>query len=121
MTEKKKILICDDEEGIRESLNLILKDDYDLIFTTNGQECLKVLEKIKDIGLVLMDIKMPKQNGIEITRDIKRLYPQLKVIIVTGYESAEIAQQATEAGADAYIAKPFESNIIILGIQSLIK
>jgi CheY-like chemotaxis protein len=113
MTEKKKILICDDEEGIRESLNLILKDSYNLIFATNGQECLETLKKDKNINLVLMDIKMPKQNGIDVTRDIKRLNPNIKVIVVTGYESAEIAQEATSAGADAYITKPFESKDIL--------
>jgi DNA-binding NarL/FixJ family response regulator len=43
------------------------------------------LEKDKNIGLVLIDIKMPKQNGIEITREIKRLHPNIKVIVVTGY------------------------------------
>jgi len=113
VTEKKKILICDDEEGIRESLNLILKDHYDLQFACNGQECLKTLREDKNIGLVLMDIKMPKQNGIEITQDIKRLNPNIKVMIVTGYESAEIAQEATAAGADAYITKPFDSKQIL--------
>lgn len=118
MLNKPKILICDDEEGIRESLNLILKDSYNLIFATNGQECLKTLEKDKNINLVLMDIKMPKQNGIDVTRDIKRLNPNIKVIVVTGYESAEIAQEATAAGADAYITKPFESKDILKKINT---
>lgn len=117
---KEKILVCDDELGIRESLNLILKDKYDLEFATCGDDCLKTLEKDKNIKLVLMDIKMPKQNGIEITREIKRLSPDIKVMIVTGYESAEIAQEATTAGADAYIPKPFESKDILKKISSLI-
>lgn len=120
MEEKKKILICDDEEGIRESLNLILKDNYNLAFATNGQECLKILENDKNIRLVLIDIKMPKQNGIEITRDIKHLRHDIKVIIVTGYESAEIAAEATAAGADAYIPKPFESKTIIKKINGIL-
>lgn len=117
MTEKKKILICDDEEGIRESLNLILKDKYDLAFSCCGDDCLNTLKNNKDIGLILMDIKMPKRTGIEITRDIKRINPNIKVIIVTGYESSEVAQEATAAGADAYITKPFESKDIIKKIS----
>ena len=109
MAEKPRILICDDEEGIRESLNLILKDKYRLLFAKNGEECLNTLSKEKGIPLVLIDIKMPKQNGIEITKEIKRLHPEIKIIVVTGYASAEIAAEATSAGADDYIVKPFES------------
>ena len=119
MSKKEKILICDDEEGIRESLKLILENNYDLVFSCSGQECLEKLNKDKNIRLVLIDIKMPKQNGIEITREIKRLYPALPVIIVTGYRSAEIAQEATAAGASDYIVKPFESKEILSKINSL--
>ena len=119
MSNKEKILICDDEEGIRESLKLILENSYDLVFSCSGQECLGKLKNDKDIKLVLIDIKMPKQNGIEITREVKRLYPTLPVIIVTGYASAEIAQEATSAGASDYIVKPFESKEILTKINSL--
>ena len=75
MNEKKKILICDDEEGIRESFKLILGETYDLVFATNGPEALEILKNQEDIPLVLIDIKMPKINGIEITKEIKRLTP----------------------------------------------
>lgn len=57
---KKHILICDDEVGIRESLNLILKDDYKLSFCNNGQECLECLTAGGEFDLLLLDIKMPK-------------------------------------------------------------
>lgn len=120
MNNKPKILICDDEEGIRESFKLILGEKYDLVFTNSGKECLEQLEKAKDVGLVLIDIKMPKQNGIEITREIKRLHPNIKVIIVTGYASTEIAQEATLAGADDYIVKPFESKNILQKISEIL-
>ena len=117
MDTKKRILICDDEEGIRESLKLILGDKYDLVFTCSGKECLDQLGAEKNIGLVLIDIKMPKQNGLETTREIKRLFPHIKVIVVTGYSSAEIAQEATSAGAFDYIVKPFESREILKKIS----
>jgi len=113
MTAKKRILICDDEEGIRESLKLILENDYDLVFSCSGKECLEKLERQKDIKLVLLDIKMPKQNGLEVTREIKRVRPDIKIIIVTGYASPEIAQEAISVGADDYIPKPFASKEIL--------
>jgi CheY-like chemotaxis protein len=117
MSEKKKILICDDEEGIRESFKLILNETYNLIFATDGLQALEILNKQQDIQLVLIDIKMPKVNGIEITKEIKLLSPHIKVIVVTGYESAEIAQEALAAGAEAYITKPFETNTVIKKIN----
>lgn len=118
MTEKNKLFICDDEEGIRESYKLILGDQYDLVFSCSGKECLEKLKDAQDAKLVLMDIKMPKQNGLEATREIKRLYPNTKVIIVTGYSSAEIAQEALSAGASDYIVKPFESKEIAKKISA---
>jgi len=121
MTSKKRILICDDEEGIRESLKLILENDYDLVFSCSGRECLEKLEHYKDIKLVLLDIKMPKQNGLEVTREVKRVRPDIKIIIVTGYASPEIAQEAIGSGVIDYIVKPFESKDIINKLKNIVK
>lgn len=112
MAKKKKVLVCDDEEGIRESFKLILGETYDLMLASSGRECLEALEKHKDIKVVLLDIKMPKQSGLEVVAEIKRLYPHTHVIMVTGYECAEIAQEAHALGADDYIVKPFDKKII---------
>ena len=113
MPEKKKILICDDEVGIRESLNLILSEVYDLSFCTNGQECLDVLSGGQLFDLLLLDIKMPVASGLDILKQIKEKYPQQKVIIITGYKSTETAQEAINAGALDYIIKPFSSKDIL--------
>jgi len=109
----KKILIIDDEEGIRESLKLILGDYYDLILVENGEQGLECLERTKDIGLVLIDIKMPKANGLEILPKLKEKQPGLKVVVVTGYKSVETATEATRLGASGYIVKPFKSEEIL--------
>ncbi|MFH1460767.1 MAG: response regulator [Candidatus Omnitrophota bacterium] len=118
MRDKKRILICDDEEGIRESLKLILEKDYDLVFAKNGNECLSALKNKSSISLVLLDIKMPVQNGLEVTQCIKEKFPDKKVIIVTGYKSAEIAQEAAEKGAIDYIVKPFDSKDILEKVKN---
>ena len=110
---KNKVLICDDEEGIRESLKLILSDHYDLMIVENGEECLKSIENAKDIGLVLIDIKMPKVNGLDVLKLIKEKHPGLKVVVVTGYKSVETAMEATRLGACGYIVKPFKSAEIL--------
>jgi DNA-binding NtrC family response regulator len=113
----KKILICDDEEGIRESLKLILGDHHDLILADSGEQCLECLDKDKTIGLLLLDIKMPKVNGLEILKVVKDKHPELKVIIVTGYKSVETATEAAALGAAGYIVKPFQSEEILTTVQ----
>ena len=117
----KKILICDDEEGIRESLKLILGDHYDLILTDSGEQCLQCLDNDKTIGLVLLGIKMPKINGLEILKAVKEKCPELNVIIVTGYKSVETAAEISSLGVSEYIKKPFKSDEVLDIIQKNIK
>ena len=114
-----KVLICDDEEGIRESLKLILSDHYTLIVAQDGAQCLDCLKNTKDIGLILIDIKMPKLNGLDLLKEIKRLYPHLKVIVVTGYRSVDTAAEAVRLGACGYIVKPFNAEEILATVKSM--
>lgn len=116
----KSILICDDEVGIRESFKLILGDLYDLHFATNGLDALDILKVDPSPDLMLLDIKMPKAHGIEILKQVKKLRPKLPVIIVTGYQSVEMAQEAIKAGAADYIPKPFESKQILKAVNGFI-
>ncbi len=109
----QKVLIVDDEEGIRESLKLILSDHYDIILTDSGEQALRVLEGDPAIALVLMDIKMPKINGLDVLKAMKAKHPNLNVIMVTGYKAVETAGEAARLGAVGYIVKPFKSNEIL--------
>jgi DNA-binding NtrC family response regulator len=117
---KRRILICDDEEGIRESLKLILQEKYDIIFSANGKQCLDCIKQTGDIDLLLLDIKMPKLNGLEILTQLKTANPNLKVIMVTGYKSVETATEAIQLGADDYIVKPFDSQDILNKVGRLL-
>ena len=121
MKNLPKVLICDDEEGIRESLKLILSDFYELILTKDGTQALDCLGKSEDIGLVLMDIKMPKVNGLDVLKQVNDKYPSLPVIIVTGYKSTETAMEAVRLGASGYIVKPFKSEEILATVKSRLK
>lgn len=112
-----KVLIVDDEEGIRESLKLILGDHYDLILTDSGAQALECLERDPGIGLVLLDIKMPKINGLEVLKAVKAKRPGMNVIMVTGYKSVETAGEASALGAVGYIVKPFKSDEILNTVQ----
>jgi len=109
MNDKKKILICDDELGVRESLNLILEDAYYLDFASTGNEAIEKVKSNTFDGL-LLDIKMPEKDGLETLDEIRKISPDIKVIIVTGYQSVETASKAVKLGAIDYITKPFESD-----------
>lgn len=115
-TPMRTVLICDDEEGIRESFKLILEDHYRLEFAVNG---LDALDKLKTLtpDVILLDVKMPKLHGIEILKKIKLVRPTLPVIVVTGYQSIEMAQEALKAGAADYIPKPFDTAQILKAVK----
>ncbi|HBR15555.1 MAG TPA: hypothetical protein DD723_08480 [Candidatus Omnitrophica bacterium] len=116
-----KILICDDEEGIRESLKLILSNHYNLMVTDSGEQCVELVNNAPDIGLVLLDIKMPNVNGLEVLKLVKEKRPNLSVVIITGYKSVETASEAANLGASGYIVKPFKSDEILSTVGRLME
>ena len=116
---KKKILICDDEEGVRESLKLILEDDYDLSLAANGNEAIEKVKK-ESPDLVILDIKMPKISGVDTLKEIKKASPNTKVIIASGYKSVEVAAEVMKDGASDYMVKPFESKEVLSKVKSII-
>ena len=120
MEAKKRILICDDEEGVRESLNLILGEDYNLAFANNGNEALRYLEKA-NLDLIIMDIKMPQKNGLEALKELRQQKPNVKVIMITGYQSVETAAEASKYGILEYITKPFESSLVKETVQKALR
>lgn len=117
---KDKILICDDEEGVRESLNLILSESYELIPALNGEEAIARLKDTPDIKAVLLDIKMPKKSGLDTLKEIKSFNKQIPVIIVTGYQSVETAAEAIKAGAANYIVKPLDKRLVLETIEKIL-
>ena len=115
--KKPKILICDDEEGVRESLALILERDYEAIAATDGKQAMDKLKQDNEIKVVLLDIKMPKSNGLEILKKIKSSYPDTAVIMTTGYQTTEMAAEAIKLGALDYIIKPINSAAVLSSIH----
>ena len=115
--EKPKILICDDEEGVRESLRLILERDYEPVLIGSGEEALDRLKDDRDVKVALLDIKMPKSNGLEILKQIKAFRPETAVIMVTGYQTTEMAAEAIKHGALDYIIKPINSAAVLASIR----
>jgi CheY-like chemotaxis protein len=106
----KKILVVDDNEDLTWIISRCLlseKEFHDVICANSSKEALNLLSK-NSIDIVVSDIKMPEMSGVELLVEIKKLYPKIKVIIMTayGYEYAE--QETKERGALYYIEKPFQ-------------
>jgi DNA-binding NtrC family response regulator len=104
--KKEAVLVVDDEAGPRESLRMILKPIYEVHTASDGQEAHKVIQS-KDIDVVTLDLNMPGLSGIETLKGIRKLKPNMEVIVITGYGTLTNAQEAIRLGAGDFISKPF--------------
>ncbi|WP_458120544.1 response regulator [Paenibacillus sp. Z6-24] len=106
--EQKKILIVDDQNGIRILLvELFSNEGYQMFQAANGKAALEVVEQeVPD--LVLLDMKIPGMDGLEILRHIKSTHPQIHVIMMTAYGELDIIQKARDLGAIGHFTKPFD-------------
>ncbi len=121
MTSKKSLLIVDDEIGPRESLKMILKPFYHIETAEDGMKALEILSQ-KQIDLVTLDLKMPGPHGGEILKEIRQKYPDVEVLIITGYGSLKSAIDGIRHGACDYLLKPFNiSEITNIIDKALIK
>jgi two-component system response regulator (stage 0 sporulation protein F) len=103
-----KILIVDDQFGIRILLNEVLyKEGYETFQAANGIQALEVLNNHSP-DLVLLDMKIPGMDGIEILKRMKVVDPDIRVIIMTAYGELDMIQEAKDLGAMTHFAKPFD-------------
>ena len=117
---KPRILIADDEEGIRESLSLILGDHYDLTLAKDGEEALALLQQ-EPFAAALLDIKMPKLDGLEVLRRLTGSLVKTPIMMLTAYQSVELAKEAVKLGAMDYLPKPFERDRILSSLRGVLK
>lgn len=104
---RKKILVVDDEAGIRDSLRLLLKSSYDVFTAEDGEQALAQVSS-ENPDLVLLDLIMPKVDGIEALRAIRERNPNIPIVILTGTNTVRTAVQAMKYGAIDYLGKPFD-------------
>ena len=112
------VLIVDDEATIIESLEGILSDDgFEVIHAFNGYEALKKIE-IESPDIVLLDIWMPGMDGIETLKEIKKIAPNLPVVMITGHGTIESAVDATKSGAYDFLEKPLSIDKVMVTINN---
>jgi signal transduction histidine kinase len=104
---RPRILIVDDELGVRESLKAILSPDYEILTASSGDEALALVRK-ETVDLVTLDLRMPGMGGIAVLEQIKKYDPEIEAIILTGYGSLDTAVQGLRHHAYDYLSKPFD-------------
>ncbi|HEY7517058.1 MAG TPA: response regulator [Methylomirabilota bacterium] len=104
---KKRILIVDDEPLIIEVLGEHFKSSYDIETAMNGTDALAAVVRQRP-DLVLLDINMPRMNGVEVLKDVKKIDDSIAVIMVTANEQVSLAADALKSGAFGYVPKPFD-------------
>lgn len=120
-SETVQVLVVDDEQNIRDAVERILRRmGLAVLKATNGGEALEILEKEK-VFIVLLDLKMPGLDGMEVLLKIHEIDPLIHVIVVTGYATVETAIEAMKRGAYDFITKPFEPDQLRIVIRRAVE
>jgi DNA-binding NtrC family response regulator len=106
VSDKKSILVVDDEYGVRESFNLVLSDDYEVFLAESGKEATEIFTK-NTVDLILLDIMLPQVSGLDLLKQFKDLDPDVEIIMVSAVKDVETAVKAMKYGAYDYVVKPF--------------
>jgi DNA-binding NtrC family response regulator len=114
----EQLLVVDDEPNMLRLLRTILMDKtgYEVTTTNNPLEVSKLLQE-KPYDLVVTDLKMPLVDGLDLIDIIKKIDPQLPIIIITAYGTMETAEEAVQKGAYDFITKPFRKETILITIK----
>lgn len=118
-----KILLVDDQKSIRHKLQQMLSPQSDLQIVgtaNNGERAIALIESLQP-DVLLLDIEMPKMNGIQTTEIVSQRFPDCKILICSSYEDQEYIQQAIAAGADGYILKNADASDLVMAIYAVSK
>lgn len=115
-----KILIIEDESAIRRVLSKILSEENDTYIVEEAEDGLQGIEKIKndDYDLVLCDIKMPKMDGVEVLEAVKKIKPEIPMVMISGHGDLETAVNTMRLGAFDYISKPPDLNRLLNTVRN---
>jgi DNA-binding NtrC family response regulator len=108
MANKNCILVVDDNEMLKVTLARALKRErYVVLTASDGEEAMNIVQN-EQVDLVILDIKMPKVDGFQVLKFIKKKFPSIKVIMLTAYADLKNAMKSKKLGADDFTSKPFD-------------
>ena len=117
----QKILIADDDERMRNLVrDYLLKDGYEVLTAADGSQALDMFFSCKDIVLVILDIMMPKIDGLEVAREI-RSREKTPIILLTARDQEQDELKGFQIGVDEYIAKPFSPRVLVARVGALLR
>ena len=122
MREKGRIVIAEDHTILREGLRALLSSQESLEVVGeagDGREAIRQVEELTP-DLILMDLSMPKMNGVEAIREIKRRVPETRILALTVHKAEEFILEVLQSGADGYIPKDASSNELMMAIKSIL-
>jgi two-component system response regulator PilR (NtrC family) len=115
---KSRILVVDDEDSIREFLDIMLrKEGYEVTCVEDGQKAIDILKK-KTFDMVISDMQMPHVTGLELLKHVRENYPDLLFMIITAFGTTETAVEAMKSGAYDYITKPFKIDEVRINLAN---
>ncbi len=116
MKKNDTILVVDDENGVRQSFNMVLKDKYNVLLAETGQEAMDIFRK-NSVDLILLDILLPDINGLDLLSKLVETDPNTEIIMVTAVNEIQSAVKAIKLGAYEYIIKPFVVDDVLIVIR----
>lgn len=119
--ERVKILVVDDESRIRKLVkDFLTKNGYDVLEAGDGEEAFNIFLSHKDIGLIVLDVMMPKMDGFETLKEIRN-YSKVPIIMLTARAEEKDELKGFELGVDEYISKPFSPKILVARIEAVLR
>jgi DNA-binding NtrC family response regulator len=101
-----KLLVLDDEEGVREAMRVIFENDYDLFMAGDGPTAIRLAQE-NNVDVAVLDIRIAGISGLEVLEQLKILKPDVEVITMSGYKADDCKRESLHLGACGYINKPF--------------
>ncbi len=119
--EKNKILVVDDESRMRKLLkDFLTKSNFNVIEAADGEEAIDIFFDVKDIDLIILDVMMPKMDGYEVCRTIRK-YSQIPIIMLTAKGEERDELQGFDLGVDEYVTKPFSPKVLVARVEAILR
>ena len=119
--EKLKILVVDDESRMRKLVrDFLVKQNFDVLEAGDGEEAVDIFFKEKDIALIILDVMMPKMDGWQVCREIRK-YSKVPIIMLTAKGDERDELQGFDLGGDEYITKPFSPKILVARVEAILR